>query len=194
MIQANADAVETALKSCGRHRRFDRLFHFDETHTMIDIRKLKELVRLMVENELTEIDLHDQQETVTIKRGTEQGTVVQHQPVIYGGGGGGGAAPAPAPVAAPAAAPAAPVAEAAVDSNQQVIESPMVGTFYTKPTPDAKPFVSVGDHVGPDTVVCLVEAMKVFNEIKAEQSGVVEKILVADGDAVEFGQAMIVLK
>lgn len=161
---------------------------------MIDIRKLKELVRLMVENELTEIDLHDQQETVTIKRGTEQGTVVQHQPVIYGGGGGGGAAPAPAPVAAPAAAPAAPVAEAAVDSNQQVIESPMVGTFYTKPTPDAKPFVSVGDHVGPDTVVCLVEAMKVFNEIKAEQSGVVEKILVADGDAVEFGQAMIVLK
>lgn len=159
---------------------------------MIDIRKLKELVRLMVENELTEIDLHDQQETVTIKRGTEQGTVVQHQPVIYGGG--GGAAPAPAPVAAPAAAPAAPVAEAAVDTNQQVIESPMVGTFYTKPTPDAKPFVSVGDHVGPDTVVCLVEAMKVFNEIKAEQSGVVEKILVADGDAVEFGQAMIVLK
>ncbi|HCT44321.1 MAG TPA: hypothetical protein DF699_03840, partial [Phycisphaerales bacterium] len=66
--------------------------HSDEKHTMIDIRKLKELVRLMVENELTEIDLHDQQETVTIKRGADQGTVVQHQPVIYGGG---GAAPAP---------------------------------------------------------------------------------------------------
>ena len=70
----------------------------------------------------------------------------------------------------------------------------MVGTFYTKPSPDAKSFVSVGDNVGPDTVVCLVEAMKVFNEIKAEQSGVVEKILVKDGDAVEFGQPLIVLK
>ena len=161
--------------------------HSDEKHTMIDIRKLKELVRLMVENELTEIDLHDQQETVTIKRGADQGTVVQHQPVIYGGG---GAAPAPQ---APAAA-AAPAAEPAADANQKAIESPMVGTFYTKPSPDAKAFVSVGDNVGPDTVVCLVEAMKVFNEIKAEQSGVVEKILVTDGDAVEFGQPLIVLK
>lgn len=165
---------------------------------MIDIRKLKELVRLMVENELTEIDLHDQQETVTIKRGTEQGTLVQHQPVIYGSGGlapapaqgaQGSAAPAPAP-AAPASAPA----PAGIDANLNAIESPMVGTFYTKPTPDAKAFVSVGDNVGPDTVVCLVEAMKVFNEIKAEQSGVVEKILVKDGDAVEFGQPMILLK
>jgi len=160
---------------------------------MIDIRKLKELVRLMVENELTEIDMHDQQETVTIKRGGDQGTVVQHQPVIYGGG---GAAPAaPAPLAAPVAV-AAPAAGAppAVDANQKAIESPMVGTFYMKPSPDAKSFVSVGDSVGPDTVVCIVEAMKVFNEIKAEQSGVVEKILVTDGDAVEFGQPLIVLK
>ena len=70
----------------------------------------------------------------------------------------------------------------------------MVGTFYTKPDPESKSFVSVGDSVGPDTVVCLVEAMKVFNEIKAEKSGVVERILVNDGDAVEFGQPLIVLK
>jgi acetyl-CoA carboxylase biotin carboxyl carrier protein len=154
-------------------------------YTMIDIRKLKELVRLMVENELTEIDLHDQQETVTIKRGGDQAPVIQQAPV---------AMPAAAPVAAAAPA-AAPAAEApAVSANQKSVESPMVGTFYTKPTPDAKPFVSVGDNVGPDTVVCLVEAMKVFNEIKAEQSGVVEQILVSDGDAVEFGQPLIVLK
>ena len=161
---------------------------------MIDIRKLKELVRLMVENELTEIDLHDQQETVTIKRGTDQGTVVQHQPVIYGGGGGGAPAPAPAPVqAAPAAAePSAPAPSD--DANLKAIESPMVGTFYAKANPDAKCFVSIGDSVGPDTVVCLVEAMKVFNEIKAEQSGTIEKILVNDGDAVEFGQKMFLLK
>lgn len=153
---------------------------------MIDIRKLKELVRLMVENELTEIDLHDQQETVTIKRGSEQGAIMQ-QPVIYSNGGS---------AQAPAAAPAAPAAasEPAPETHQKAIESPMVGTFYVKPSPDAKPFVSVGDNIGPDTVVCLVEAMKVFNEIKAEQSGVVEKILVTDGDAVEFGQPLIVLK
>ena len=162
---------------------------------MIDIRKLKELVRLMVENELTEIDLHDQQETVTIKRGGEQGTVVQHQPVIYGGGGNGGQAPAPeATQISPAPAAQAATGTGAGETNLDAIESPMVGTFYMKPSPDAKPFVSVGDSVGPDTVVCLVEAMKVFNEIKAEQSGVVEKILVKDGDSVEFGQPMILLK
>jgi acetyl-CoA carboxylase biotin carboxyl carrier protein len=164
---------------------------------MIDIRKLKELVRLMVENELTEIDLHDQQETVTIKRGSDEGTVVQHQPVIYGTGGGAPVPAAPASAAAPApTAPAPAPATAPVDSdaNLAAIESPMVGTFYAKPNPDSKNFIAVGDSVGPDTVVCLVEAMKVFNEIKAEQSGVVEKILVKDGDAVEFGQKMFLLK
>jgi acetyl-CoA carboxylase biotin carboxyl carrier protein len=152
---------------------------------MIDIRKLKELVRLMVENELTEIDLHDQQETVTIKRGNDQAPVIQHHPVA--------AAPAAAAPAAPAPA-AAEAPGASADAGLKSIESPMVGTFYTKPDPDSKAFVSVGDNVGPDTVVCLVEAMKVFNEIKAEQSGVVEKILVKDGDAVEFGQPLIQLK
>jgi acetyl-CoA carboxylase biotin carboxyl carrier protein len=149
---------------------------------MIDIRKLKELVRLMVENELTEIDLHDQQETVTIKRGPDKNTIVQQQPVMA----------APVATAAAAAAPAAPAESA--DANLAAIESPMVGTYYNKPNPDAKNFVNVGDSIGPDTVVCIVEAMKVFNEIKAEQSGVIEKILVKDGDAVEFGQKMFLLK
>jgi len=166
-----------------------------QTHTMIDIRKLKELVRLMVENELTEIDLHDQQETVTIKRGDDKGTVIQHQPVMYGGGG-GGVAQAPAPASAPAAGGAAPAASPApsTDDTLNAIESPMVGTYYNKPNPESKCFVNVGDSVGPDTVVCIVEAMKVFNEIKAEQSGVIEKILVKDGDAVEFGQKLFLLK
>ncbi len=149
---------------------------------MIDIRKLKELVRLMVENELTELDLHDQQETVTIKRGSDQAPVIQQAPAIA-------AAPAAVAVAPPAAAP-----PPAADENLAAIESPMVGTYYNKPNPDAKNFISVGDSVGPDTVVCIVEAMKVFNEIKAEQSGVIEKILVKDGDAVEFGQKMFLLK
>ena len=149
---------------------------------MIDIRKLKELVRLMVENELTEIDLHDQQETVTIKRGPDKNTIIQQQPMMA----------APVAAAPVAAAPTAPTESA--DANLAAIESPMVGTYYNKPNPDAKNFVNVGDSIGPETVVCIVEAMKVFNEIKAEQSGVIEKILVKDGDAVEFGQKMFLLK
>lgn len=162
---------------------------------MIDIRKLKELVRLMVENELTEIDLHDQQETVTIKRGSDQGTVVQHQPVIYSGSGSqapAAQATAPTPAAAATAAPAETAP--ADDANSKAIESPMVGTYYARANPDSKCFVSVGDSVGPDTVVCLVEAMKVFNEIKAEQAGTIEKILVNDGEAVEFGQRLFLIK
>ncbi len=168
-----------------------------QNHTMIDIRKLKELVRLMVENELTELDLHDQTETVSIKRGNDTGTVVNHQPVIYQGG---GAPSASAPVAAPAAAPAAPppsaptAAAPASDDGLVAIESPMVGTFYIKPNPDSDNFTAVGAQVGPDSVVCLVEAMKVFNEIKAETSGTIAEICVKDGDAVEFGQKLFLVK
>lgn len=165
---------------------------------MIDIRKLKELVRLMVENELTELDLHDQTETVSIKRGNEAGTVVNHQPVIYQGGGAPAAAPAAMPAAAapaPAAsAPSAPAAGADDEAGLVAIESPMVGTFYMKPNPDSDNFTSVGASVGPDSVVCLVEAMKVFNEIKAETSGTIAKICVNDGDAVEFGQKLFLVK
>ncbi len=154
---------------------------------MIDIRKLKELVKLMVENELSELDLRDQSETVTIKRGNDNEPVVYHAPA---------AAPA---AAAPAAAPAAaaPAAEASApdaDAGLIAIESPMVGTFYTKPNPESPVFVNIGDQVGPDSVVCLVEAMKVFNEIKAEKSGTIAKMCVSDGDAVEFGQPLYMIK
>lgn len=162
---------------------------------MIDIRKLKELVRLMVENELTELDLHDQTETVSIKRGNDAGTVVNHQPVIYQGGAPVGAGAAPAS-AASAAAPAAPAAipAAPVDDGLVAIESPMVGTFYMKPNPESENFTSVGASIGPDSVVCIVEAMKVFNEIKAETSGTIAKICVKDGDSVEFGQKLFLVK
>lgn len=153
---------------------------------MIDIRKLKELVRLMVENELSELDLRDEQETVTIKRG----------------------GPGPAYITAPGMAPMGhmmpPVAarpassedasESAEDASLVAIESPMVGTYYSRPNPDTDSFVKPGANIGPDTVVCLVEAMKVFNEIKAEISGTVEKILVKDGDSVEFGQKMFLVR
>jgi|TARA_R110002073_G_scaffold336572_1_gene535699 acetyl-CoA carboxylase biotin carboxyl carrier protein len=153
---------------------------------MIDIRKLKELVKLMVENELSELDLRDQSETVTIKRGSDQ------EPIIYQAPAQAAAAPA-APAAAAAPAPAEATADAS-DAGLVPIESPMVGTYYSKPNPDSPTFANIGDQVGPDSVVCLLEAMKVFNEIKAEQSGTIAKCLVNDGDAVEFGQTLFMVK
>ncbi len=170
---------------------------------MIDIRKLKELVRLMVENDLSELDLKDEQETVAIKRGSAA-TVINHQPVIYGGAGGfpAPAAAAPRPVAAPSPgeeeggggeAPSAPAA-APVADGLVAIESPMVGTFYTSPNPDSPPFVTVGASVGAETTVCLIEAMKVFNEIKAEVSGTIERVLVENGKPVEYGQKLFLVR
>jgi acetyl-CoA carboxylase biotin carboxyl carrier protein len=157
---------------------------------MIDIRKLKELVRLMVSHDLTEIDLRDKAEQVTIRRQslTSPPQVVAHS------------VPAAAPMAAPpsAAAPvpaaAAPATPPAAEDNRVRIESPMVGTFYSASAPDKPPFIKVGDSVGPDTVVCIVEAMKVFNEIKAEVSGVVDEVLVRNGTPVEFGQPLFLLR
>jgi acetyl-CoA carboxylase biotin carboxyl carrier protein len=153
---------------------------------MIDASKLKELVQLMVDNDLSEIDLRDANEKVTLRRGP-QGVVQAFAP-----------APAAGPVAAaaPAAgkAPAGPAAGGGDDAGLVAIESPMVGTFYAAPNPDAGPFVKVGTSVSADTVVCMVEAMKVFNEIKAGKTGKVERILVKNGDAVEFGQKLFLVR
>jgi acetyl-CoA carboxylase biotin carboxyl carrier protein len=148
---------------------------------MIDIRKLKELVRLMVENDLTELDIRDEQETVTVKRpGVHAVPQVVAAPVMA----------APVAAAPVAAAPAAASAPAPAKEALPAIESPMVGTFYATPGPDKAPFVTVGSKVGPDTTVCLIEAMKIFNEIKAETSGTVEEVLVKSGQPVEFGQPL----
>ena len=158
---------------------------------MIDIRKLKELVKLMVGNDLTELDLRDSEEQVTLRR---QGV---HQPPQVIAGPGGRAARVESssvqPAALPTAAAGAEVA-AGTDENLLKIESPMVGTFYTAANPEAPPFVRVGAQVEPDTVVCLIEAMKIFNEIKAECTGTIEKVLVESAESVEFGQAMFLVK
>lgn len=151
---------------------------------MIDIRKLKELVRLMVENDLTELDIRDEQETVTVKRpGLHVAPQVVAAPVM--------AAPVAhaAPAAAAPAAPAAPAKE-----TLPAIESPMVGTFYAAPSPEAPNYVKVGDTVSEGTVVCIIEAMKVMNEIKAETSGTIARILAEDGKPVQYGQALFELK
>ena len=159
---------------------------------MIDLKQLKALVKLMVTSDLTEIDLQDAEgERVKVKRGSGEPTV-HYAPA---------AAPAPAP-AAPAASPApapaaggeAPLADSGADEGLAEITSPMVGTFYSAASPDADPFVSAGATVGNDTVVCIVEAMKVFNEIKAELAGTVQKILVKNEDPVEFGQPLFQVK
>ncbi|MEM9296381.1 MAG: acetyl-CoA carboxylase biotin carboxyl carrier protein [Planctomycetota bacterium] len=153
---------------------------------MIDVKKLRTLVELMVDNDLTEVDLESEGERVSLRRGAGQAA-----PVVV--------APAAAPAAVAPAAPAAPAAptaavpEAAAPSGP-AIESPMVGTFYASSSPDSPPFVKAGDTVTADTVVCIVEAMKVFNEIKAETAGVIDAVLVESGDAVEFGQPMFRLR
>lgn len=148
---------------------------------MIDIRKLNELVRLMVDHDLAELDLKDERETVTIKRGAQGLPVVAHHPTAH----------VPPPAHAPGNNGPAP---AGVDAAAPAIASPMVGTLYLSPNPDSKPFISVGAPVSPDTVVCLIEAMKVFNEIKAERAGVIDRVLVANGSAVEFGQKLFLVR
>lgn len=147
---------------------------------IFDVRKIRRLVELMKEHELSEIDLQQGEVRIQLRRG---GTAVS--PMVV----------APQPMA-PAAAVAAPVpAVAAAPAESKIaegamIKSPMVGTFYTSPDPDSPPFVKVGDHVGPETTVCIVEAMKVFNQIPAELAGRIVAVLVENGAPVEFGQPL----
>ena len=103
-------------------------------------------------------------------------------------------AAAPAAAANPQAVPAASEAEKAAEANLVKITSPMVGTFYRAASPDAEPFINEGDHVTPDQVICIIEAMKVMNEIKAEREGDVVSILIENGESVEFGQPMVTIR
>ncbi len=145
---------------------------------MLDIRKLKELVRLMVTNDLTELDLRDSEQQVTLRRlGPEQAPQV-----------------VTAPTDVVATAPSAPAEPDPAEQGLITIETPMVGTFYSSPSPDAPPFVTVAATVEPETVVCLVEAMKIFNEIKAGCSGTIEKVQVSNSEAVEFGQTLFLVR
>ncbi len=149
---------------------------------MIDLKILRSLIKLMVDNDLSELDLRDQDETVALKRAGHGAPVVMAPP------------PAVAHASAPAAAASAPAANAPAADEGPAVESPMVGTFYTSSDPDTPPFVQVGDTVGPDTVVCIIEAMKVFNEVKAGVSGVVERVLIENAQPVEFGQRLFAIR
>ena len=149
----------------------------------MDLRKLKKLIDLVEESGIAEIEVTEGEEKVRITRTTAAAAP------IY-------AAPAPAaaaPVAAPAAAPAATAAPAARDlSNAQ--KSPMVGTFYRAPGPNAAAFVEVGQQVKVGDTLCIIEAMKLMNEIEAEKSGVVKEILVENGTPVEYGEPLFIIE
>jgi len=152
---------------------------------IFDVRKIRRLVELMNEHDLSEMDIRQGDMRIQLRR---TGEPVVAAPV---------APPPPAPVSRPIApvepakeATPAPAESAAVEAHIAIIKSPMVGTFYAAPDPDSPTYVKVGDPVGPDTTVCIVEAMKVFNEIPAEVSGKIVAVLVENGEPVEFGQPM----
>ncbi|MBE6368519.1 MAG: acetyl-CoA carboxylase biotin carboxyl carrier protein [Lentisphaerae bacterium] len=149
------------------------------------IDEIKAIAEIVAANDLAELKLERDGFSLEIKRGGN--TVVAAAPVAV-------AMPAAAAVPAAAPAPAAAAAPAESAANRITIDSPLVGTLYRAPSPEAAPFVKVGDKVTPDTVVCIVEAMKVMNEIKAEKSGVIRDILVENGSAVEFGQPLFVIE
>jgi acetyl-CoA carboxylase biotin carboxyl carrier protein len=154
----------------------------------MDIRKIKKLIELLEESNVEELEIQEGEESVRISRGSRSAASQPVQAVVQAP-----VAPA-APVAAPSA-PAAPAAEAApapVASGHQV-KSPMVGTFYRASSPGAAPFIEVGQTIKAGDTVCIVEAMKMLNQIEADKSGVVEAILVEDGEPVEFDQPLVVI-
>lgn len=151
----------------------------------MDIRKVKKLIELLEESNINEIEIKEGEESVRISRASGLVQQAAYAPMPMHA-----AAPAPAPVAPAAAPEAAPVA---AEPAGHSVKSPMVGTFYRSPSPTAAPFVEVGQSVKAGDVVCIVEAMKMMNQIEADKSGVVEAILVEDGQPVEFDQPLIVI-
>jgi acetyl-CoA carboxylase biotin carboxyl carrier protein len=150
----------------------------------MDLRKLKTLIDLVSESNVSELEITEAEGKVRI---VKSGGAVVQQFV---------AAPAPAPVAAPAPAAAAPVAElpAPAAPTGHVVKSPMVGTFYRASSPGAKAFVEVGSQVKEGDTICIIEAMKILNEIEADKSGTVTRILGENGQAVEYGQPLFVIE
>ena len=150
----------------------------------MDIRKIKKLIELLEESGLAEIEITEGEESVRIARATHGNPVVTQY----------AAAPAPTAASAPAAvaAPVAPAATPARDEN--LVTAPMVGTFYGSPTPGAKPFVEVGQEVRVGQVLCIIEAMKMMNQIESERAGKVVAVLAKNGEPVEFGQPLFAIE
>ena len=149
---------------------------------MLDIEKIRQLVDMMIANDLAEVSLRDGEQEIHLRR--PNGEQPLGMPVMQG------------PAVVSDAAPSPPVETPAADADDGLVEirSPMVGTFYASPDPESPPFVEPGSAVHGNTVVCIVEAMKVFNEIKAELSGTIERCLVENQKSVEYGQPLFMVR
>jgi acetyl-CoA carboxylase biotin carboxyl carrier protein len=149
----------------------------------MDIRKVKKLIELLQESDVAEIEIHEGEESVRISRtGNSAPTIYAAGPLM--------AAPAAAAVGAPAAPAAAPPAE---ELKGHTVNSPMVGTFYRAPSPSAKSFVEVGQTVAVGDVLCIIEAMKILNQIESDRAGVVKGVLVENGEPVEYNQPLFLI-
>ena len=149
----------------------------------MDLRKLKKLIDLVQESGIAELEITEGEEKVKIVKGGAVSVMTAAAP-----------AAAPAPAAAMQAKPAAtPPAEPTAGQEGHVVKAPMVGTFYRSPSPDAKPFVEVGQSVKEGDTICIIEAMKLMNEIEADASGTIKAILVENGQPVEYGQPLFIL-
>lgn len=164
---------------------------------VFDLARVRELIELMRAHDLSEIDLQEGKRRIRLRRGPENPPSMAAPAVPYPVFMPGGPVPPTAGPTAPVPPPPAresesapPAAKEKEEENIVLVRSPMVGTFYAAPDPDSPPYVKVGDVVGPDTVVGIVEAMKVFNEIPAEVSGKIVAILVENGEPVDYGQPM----
>ena len=158
----------------------------------IDINKISRLIKIVSESDIAELELKEGEEQIKITRTTNAVSVPVSVPVAQAAF----AAPAAAPVA-PAAAPAvapAPAQDTAETVSGYVMKSPMVGTFYRRPSPDAQNFVEEGATVKEGATVCIIEAMKMMNQISADKAGVIKKILVADGETVEYDQPLFIIE
>ena len=154
----------------------------------MDIRKVKKLIELLEESGIAEIEIKEGEEAVRISR-MPTGPMISHVAPTY----------APAPVAAPVASVAAPAAAAAPaaigrGAKEHVVAAPMVGTFYGAASPGAKPFVEIGSEVKEGQVLCIIEAMKMMNQIESDKAGKVTAIMATNGDPVEFGQPLFVIE
>jgi acetyl-CoA carboxylase biotin carboxyl carrier protein len=149
----------------------------------MDIRKVKKLIELLEESNIAEIEIHEGEESVRISRASSHAA-----PVAVA------AAPAPAPAAAPAPATAEPAATAEEDISGHQIRSPMVGSFYRATAPGAKNFVEEGQQVSVGDTLCIIEAMKILNQIESDKAGTVKKILVENGQPVEYNQPLFIIE
>jgi len=153
----------------------------------MDLRKLKKLIDLVQESGIAELEITEGEEKVRIARGGALSVTPLGAPAPV-------AAPfPPAAAASSAAAPPAAAAEPAPGQEGHTVKSPMVGTFYRAPSPEAKPFVAAGDSVKEGQTICVIEAMKLMNEIECDASGVIKAILVENGQPVEYGQALFII-